>query len=77
MRFITPILFFAAGAWVWWYNANHLDRVVLVHIFDWVAPSTKGDVALQGRLTAYLAFALGTAFLIRDLVWLARERRSV
>lgn len=77
MRFITPLIFFGAAGYVWWYNQNHLDRIVMAVVIDLIAPATKGDPFAQGRLTVYLLAAVGGLFLVRDVIWYLRENRGV
>lgn len=77
MRFLTPILFFAAAAYVSWYNQNHVDRLILAYVFDILVPSSKGDPFTQGRLTVYALGGAGLVFLIRDIVWTLRIKRGV
>lgn len=77
MRFITPVLFLAAAGYVYWYNQNHLDRLVLAFVFDLLVPSSKGDLVAQGRYTVMTLAGVGVLYLIRDIIWYLRENRGV
>lgn len=76
MRFLAALFFLGLGTYVWWYNQNHLDRIVLAYVLDWVFPASRGDIQLQGRLSAYVAWGAGALFLLRDLYWWWRERQN-
>ena len=75
MRFITPVFMFAAAAYVWWYNANHTGSVVMLPGMDVIAPSTKGDPAAQGEMSAWVFAGLGGLFLVRAIWGTVRENR--
>ncbi len=67
MRFITPLFMFAAAAYVWWYNTNHTDSVVMLPFIEAIVPSTKGDPAAQGQVSAAIFLGLGAVFFLRAI----------
>ena len=77
MRFLTAAFFVAGAAYVWWYNNNHLDRLVLAWVFDLLVPSSKGDPITQGRWTVWTLAGVGGVFFVRDLIWTLRVNRSL
>lgn len=77
MRFFAAVFFFAAAGYVYWYNQNHLDRLVLQLVLDVLVPSSKGDPFTQGRLTVNILVGIGTLFFLRDFVGWLRENRGV
>ncbi len=72
MRFLTPILFFLAGGWVWWHNATATDSIVTLPFMG----ALSDDPREQGAYSAYICFGIGAWFLIWDLVGLARKDRD-
>ena len=76
MRFFTPAFMFAAAAYVWWFNANHTDSVVMLPFVDSIVPSTKGDPAAQGEVSAWIFAGLGSVFFARALWSTLRSRRA-
>jgi hypothetical protein len=71
--YFTAVLLLAAGGYVLWYNAHHLDSVVLLPFLTTLLPSLEGDLEAQGRVTAVIFFVLGGL----ALVWrLARDIRA-
>jgi hypothetical protein len=75
--YLTAVLLLGTGGYVLWYNAHHLDSVVLLPFLTTFAPSLEGDLQAQGRASATVLFALGGLALawrlFRDLR-AARER---
>lgn len=67
MRFVTPAFMFATAAFVWWYNANHTGRVVMLPFIEVLVPSTEGDPARQGEVSAWIFAGLGVVFLLRAI----------
>jgi len=47
-RFLAPLLFLAAAGYVWWFNQNHTDRVLLLPLLPALKPSLEGDFKAQG-----------------------------
>jgi hypothetical protein len=72
MRFLTPILFFLAGGWVWWTNGQHPDRVVVLPFMDILSD----DVHEQGMYTAWVCWAIAAWFFLWDLLALLRKKRD-
>ncbi len=75
--YLTAVLLLAAGGYVVWYNAHHLDSVVFIPFLATFAPSLEGDLHAQGRASALVFFVLGGLALVwriaRDVL-AARER---
>jgi hypothetical protein len=76
MRFLTPVLFAAAGAWVAWSNAQHSDRVLVLPFLDALDPAVANDPAAQGALTVKVLLGLAAVFAVWDLVMWLRARRA-
>ncbi|MBN1335593.1 MAG: hypothetical protein JXB39_06505 [Deltaproteobacteria bacterium] len=57
--YLTAVLLLAAGGYVLWYNAHHIDSVVLLPFLTTFVPSLEGDLPAQGRVSAIVLFALG------------------
>lgn len=73
-RFVAPFLFLVAGAVVWWFNAEHVDRALVFPFLPSLIPSLEGDVDLQGKASAGLLFAIG-ALLLASALWRNRPDR--
>ncbi|MDP2304837.1 MAG: hypothetical protein Q8P18_02285 [Pseudomonadota bacterium] len=76
MRFITPILFAAAAAYVGWQNGQHTDRVLVLPFLDVIAPATAGDAAAQGALTVQILFGLAVVFALWEGYRMMRDRQA-
>jgi hypothetical protein len=76
MRFLTPILFAAAGAWVLYYNGSHADSVLLLPMIDQIDPSTAGNPQAQGQRSAQILFALAGVFALWDTAMWLKARNS-
>lgn len=63
-RFLAPLLFLAAAGYVWWFNQNHTDRILLLPFIPLVKPSLEGDLRAQGELTAELLAGVGLVLLV-------------
>lgn len=73
MRFVTPVLFAAAGAWVAWNNSAS-DRILVLPFIDALAPSTAGNPAAQGAVTVAVLFGLAAVFAAWDAAMWWRSR---
>lgn len=67
-RYLSPLLFLSAGAYVWWFNANHADRALLFPFLPSLLPSLEGDLSAQGRVTAAFLLAIGGVLLLSALL---------
>ncbi|MFZ5475380.1 MAG: hypothetical protein ACOZNI_01285 [Myxococcota bacterium] len=76
MRFLTPLLFAGAGAWVWYYNGHHADSVLLLPMIDVIDPSTAGDMKAQGARSVQILFGLAVAFALWDTAMWLRARNT-
>jgi len=72
MRFVTPVIFWLAGGWVWWTNQQSTDRVYMLPGMDLLTD----DRAEQGLYTAFLLIGIGTWFFLWDLVGVLRKKRD-
>ncbi len=72
MRFLTPILFFVAGGWVWWHNSTATTSVVSLPFMDLLTD----DIHQQGAYSAYICFGIGGWLFLWDLVALLRKDRD-
>lgn len=75
MRFLSPVLFAAAGLYVAWYNGNHADRVLMLPFMDVVFPATANDPVAQGAVSWKVLLGLAGIFGVLDAVQWARARR--
>lgn len=66
-RYFSPILFLAAGIYVFWYNGTDGTSILTLPFIDRVYPAAKGNLILQGRITATLFTAIGALTLIRAI----------
>ena len=71
-RYLTPILFFAATGFVFWYNAGHADSKVVVPFIEVLVPSTAGDPAAMGQASGFVF--LGLSVLLTALAVLRHAR---
>lgn len=76
MRFVTPILFAAAAAYVGWQNGQHTDRVLVLPFLDVIAPGTAGNAAAQGALSVQILVGLAVVFGLREGYRMMRDRRA-
>jgi len=67
MRFLTPLLFFAAAGYVFWYNDNHTGSVMMFPFMDVLFPSDAGKPHAQGENTVVLLGAIGLLSLLWQL----------
>ena len=72
-RFFAPLLFLAAAGYVYWFNLNHADRVLLLPFLPALKPSLEGDFKAQGELTAELLAGVGLLLLV--IAAIPRRRR--
>lgn len=72
MRFVTPVLFWLAGGWVWWTNQHATDRVVVFPGMDLFSE----DPQEQGLYSALLCFAVGGWLFLWDIVAVLRKKRD-
>lgn len=63
MRYVVPILFFAAAGFVWHYNSTHDSSWLLVPFLDLV-PSLAGDLDGQAEWTWRILAGLGGVLLL-------------
>ena len=72
MRFVTPLGFLAAAAFVGWLNARDGVRVWALPL-EVVVPSLHGDPVGQGRATVGVFLVLGLVFGVRAVLTRGRE----
>lgn len=73
-RFLAPLLFLGAAGYVWWFNQNHTDRILLLPFIPIVKPSLEGDLHAQGEITAQFLAAVGLLLLV--IAGIPRRRRA-
>lgn len=76
MRFVSPILFAAAAAYVAWYNGSHEGQVLMLPFMEVLSPATMGDPAAQGALSVNVLAGFAVLFAVLDLVQWLRARRQ-
>ncbi len=67
-RFLSPILFLGAGAYVWWFNSQHTDRLLAFPFITALFPSLEGDLSGQGKASAAMMLGIGGLLLILALL---------
>ena len=73
MRFVTPLFFAAAGAWVHVYNGDHAGRVMVLPFMDAFA----SDPAGQGRATVVTLFVFAGTFAVWDTIrWISSRKET-
>ncbi len=75
-RYFSPILFLAAGIFVFWYNGASGTQVLTLPFIDSVYPAAKGDLILQGRITATLFTVIGVLTLLLAIYRSVSEPRD-
>ena len=63
-RFLAPLLFLGAAGYVYWFNLNHTDRVLILPMLPMLKPSLEGDFKAQGELTAQVLAGVGLLLLV-------------
>ncbi len=76
MRFLTPVVFACAAAYVGWFNATHGDRALILPFLDVLDPSVVGDPAAEGALTVKVLAGLAVVFCAWELGRAALRRRA-
>ena len=76
MRFLTPVVFAGAAAYVGWFNAAHGDRALILPFLDALDPSVAGDPAAEGALTVKVLAGLALLFCAWELGRVALRRRT-
>lgn len=63
-RYLMPVLFFAATAWVSWYNDAHETSKIFIPMVDLLFPSAKDDPAKLGDHSVTVLFVVSAAMLL-------------
>lgn len=58
MRWLVPVFFFAATAWVAQTNRQSPNAQIIFPFVDAIFPETKGDMAAMGEKSVVLLFGL-------------------
>lgn len=74
MRYLVPVLVFAAAAFVWHYNATHDDSWLLFPFLDAI-PSLRGDMEAQAEWSWRIMAGIGLLSLILTIVGDVRRRK--
>ncbi|MFT4978733.1 MAG: hypothetical protein ACI8S6_004643 [Myxococcota bacterium] len=79
MRFLTPILFFAAAGYVYWYNGSQGEAVLMFppFIIEVLYPDAAGDPHAMGEASVVLLVAMGLLTLLWNLSASWRYRRHL
>lgn len=77
MRFLTPVLFFAAAGYVQWFNTSHTDEVLMFPFIDVLYPDAAGDPHAMGEASAVLLAAIGMVSLLWHISASWRYRRHL
>lgn len=77
MKFLTPILFFAAAAYVHWHNTTQTGSVLMFPFIDIVYPPSKGNPHQMGSASVVLLAALGFVTLMWTATAEIRYRRHL
>jgi len=67
VRYVVPILFFAAAGFVWHYNSTHDSSWVLVPFLDLV-PALADDLDAQAEWTWRILAGIGGVMLLWTIV---------
>lgn len=63
MRYFVPVVFFAAAAYVWWFNDTHTNEWLLVPFLDAI-DSLRGDRDAQALWSWRILAGLGVLLLV-------------
>jgi hypothetical protein len=74
VRYLVPVLLFAAAAFVWHYNATHDDSWLLFPFLDAIG-SLHGKPDEQAELSWRILAGLGAAALVFAVIGDIRNRR--
>lgn len=77
MRFLTPILFFAAALYVDWHNNNQANSILMFPFIDTIYPKSQGDPRAMGEASEKLLLVLGGLFMVRSVFATYRYRRHL
>lgn len=76
-RYLTPILFFAAAAYVDWHNTSQSGSVLMFPFIDLVYPAAKGDPVQLGKISVWMLVGIGALILTFRLTEEWRYRRQL
>lgn len=77
MKFLTPILFFAAAAYVHWHNTTQTGSVLMFPFIATIYPPAEGDPHEMGSASVVLLVALGAVTLLWSATAKLRYRRHL
>lgn len=77
MRFLTPVLFFAAAGYVHWFNTSQSQEVLQFPFIDILYPASAGDHVMQGKASVVLLAAVGLLSLLWQISASWRYRRHL
>lgn len=75
-RWISPLLFFAAAAYVFQYNEGHTDSVLMLPFVDAIFPSLKGNPVAIGLRSVMLLVGIGGLLCLSPIIGLFRSQKS-
>jgi hypothetical protein len=76
-RYVMPALFFAATAWVSWYNTSHDTSKIFIPMVDVLFSGAKDDPDKLGDHSVQVLFAVSVGVLLITLVehaWALRNQ---
>lgn len=67
LKYTVPVLLFAAAGFVWYYNQNHTDSVMLLPFLD-ALPNLRGNLAEQAAWSWRLIAGVGLLVLVINIM---------
>lgn len=75
-RYLAAGLFLLTGGLVFWYNATHGSRVIVLPLLTGIAPSLQGRPDALGEATAAVFVGIGSLLGLGRLAMDLRARRG-
>lgn len=73
LRYLTPLMFAAATAWMWHYNGTHDDSKLVLPLVDVIVPEAAGDPAALADASLIGAAGLTALVFVLTVVGHARD----
>lgn len=75
MRFVSPAIFFAVAAFVYWYNGRGGDDILVFPFITAIWPVAEGDPEKLSQGSIGLIVAVGMVLFVKDAVTIILKKK--